>query len=465
MIYQNPILNTDAYKFTHWKEYPSGLVKLYSYAEARKGGRFDQTLFFGLQMVIHDHLLIEITDSMIDEAEKVATMTFGTNSYFNRQVWERVRDLGYWPVKIKALPEGSLVDTGNVLFTLESTEDWFATTLNHLETILMHVWYPTTIATNDFYIKKGIRPFFEKTGSLENIPFAVNDFGLRGVTSLDAGERGGAAHLLNFRGSDNLAASLAVEKIYHEAGRAQSIWATEHSVATMYGQGQGEIDYLASQLERADDDSTLSIVIDSYDAHNFVKKVVGNPTIMEKIKKRIGRLVLRPDSGDPIETPLEIIDELDNIFGHSVNDKGYKILNDNIGIIQGDGMNRQTIIELYQKLTDQGWSADNLVVGSGGGLLQEGFTRDTERFAIKASYAEMIDGKTINIQKKPKTDSSKASKTGRFKVIKEDGSFKTIPQDQDGEDLLRVIYEDGNYYPEDFSTLLERVDEAFNLEE
>jgi nicotinamide phosphoribosyltransferase len=461
MTRQNLILNTDAYKMTHHLSYPTGLSKLYSYAEPRQGGRFDTVSFFGLQMLIHDHFLTPITTKMIDQAEKTAELTFGTTDYFNRPVWEKVRDLGYWPIKIKALPEGMEVPVGNALFTLESTESWFATTLNSLETVLMQVWYPITIATNSLYIKRDLIPFYQKTGHLDNLPWAVNDFGLRGVTSLQAGERGGAAHLLHFRGSDNMAATHAIEEIYGLAGRGMSVWATEHSVATSYGDGQGEFDYLNAQLDRSNPETTISIVIDSYDTYHLIDSIVNSPEIKAKIEARPGRLVFRPDSGDPIEMPFSIIEHLDAVFGHSLNEKGYKVLNANVGVLQGDGMKRETIQALYTRLTEAGWSADNLLVGSGGGLLQDGFNRDTQRFALKASYAEKADGTVHAIQKNPKTDTSKASKAGLLKVVNHNGEIETVTAQTDGEDaddLLRVVYDNGRYYPENFETIVDRAD-------
>lgn len=453
---KNLILNTDAYKLTHWQEYPSNLTKLYSYCEARVGGRFDEIVFFGLQMILQDDLTTKITTEMIDEAEKMAAQTFGTKTYFNRQVWEKVRDLGYLPIEIKALPEGLIVPAGTALFTIESTEDWFATTMNSLETLLMHIWYPTTIATNDLYIKRALKPIYEKTGTLENLPFAVNDFGLRGVTSQEAGERAGAAHLLHFRGTDNMAANRAIEQIYGANGRGMSVWATEHSVATSYGEGSGELDYLTAQLDRADDLTTISIVIDSFDDLNFIENVVGNPQMLERIKNRPGRIVFRPDSGHPIKTPLKILEALDKLFGHVKNDKGYKILQSNVGIIQGDGMKRETIVELYEKLTEKGWSADNLVVGSGGGLLQEGFDRDTLRFAIKASFAALSDGTEIAVQKKTK---GKESKAGKLKVIFDEG-YKTVSNLTEGEDLLQTVYKNGQIFPVKFDEIVARVEKG-----
>ncbi|WP_248706561.1 nicotinate phosphoribosyltransferase [Convivina praedatoris] len=455
----NIILATDAYKLTHHLQYPQNITKLYSYGEARQGGRYDHISWFGMSMILNDYFTQPVTDAMIDEAQKVAELTFGNDGYFNRTVWEQVRDLGHFPVKIKALPEGMIVPTGTVLFTIESTQSWFATSLNALETILMHVWYPTTIATNSMYIKKRLAPLVEKSGSMENLPFMVNDFGLRGATSLESGERGGSAHLLHFRGSDNMAASRYFASVYGLEGRALSIWATEHSVATAYGEGQGEFDYLNAQLSRTPDDAPVSIVIDSYDTFNFVKNVVGSSTIKERIKNRLGRVVLRPDSGDPQTVDLKILDLLAEIFGTSLNEKGYRVLNYNVGLIQGDGMNADTMIELYQTLLDHGWSSDNLVVGSGGGLLQEGFTRDTERFAIKAAYAENTAGEHLQIQKRPKTDSSKISKAGQMKVIYDaQGKIITVPANHPGQDLLETVYDNGYMKQIDVNSMLARAE-------
>ncbi|MDD9138363.1 nicotinate phosphoribosyltransferase [Fructobacillus sp. CRL 2054] len=456
----NLILATDAYKLTHHLQYPQNINKLYSYGEARVGGKYPTVSWFGMSMILHDYFQTKITTEMIDEAEKVSEETFGTKEYFNRSVWEKVRDLGYFPVKVKALPEGLEVPTGTALFTIESTEEWFATSLNALEVMLMHVWYPTTIATNSLYIKKRLLPLVEKTGTVEMLPLMVNDFGLRGATSLESGERGGAAHLLHFRGSDNLAASNYFAKVYGKEGRALSIWATEHSVATSYGSGQGEFDYLNAQLDRTPDDAPLSIVIDSYDTFNFVRHVVGSEQMVERIKNREGRVVLRPDSGDPITMDLAVLDILAEIFGTDVNDKGYKVLKHNVGLIQGDGMKANTIIKLYEALIERGWSTDNLVVGSGGGLLQEGFTRDTERFAIKAAYAHTIEGEDLDIKKQPKTDPTKASKAGLLKVIVDSsGQLQTVPQHKEGKDLLQTVYENGVITPVSADDILKRAAE------
>ncbi|WP_180371041.1 nicotinamide phosphoribosyltransferase domain-containing protein, partial [Oenococcus oeni] len=256
---------------------------------ARTGSRFNTVSWFGLQMIIADHLLGKVTNEMIDEAEEFSFLTFGNHNFFNREVWERVRDLGYLPINIMELPEGIEVPISTPLLTLESTEPCFATTLNALESVLMQVWYPTTISTNSMYIKKALLPLFEKSGSVTGLDLAVNDFGLRGASSLQSAQRGGAAHLLHFRGSDNLAADKVIADVYGLKDRALSVWATEHSVATSYGPDRGEIDYVNSQLDRAGDNDIISIVIDSYDSINFVRNVIGSIEIKNRIIRRSGR--------------------------------------------------------------------------------------------------------------------------------------------------------------------------------
>jgi nicotinamide phosphoribosyltransferase len=406
---------------------------------------------------------------MIDYAEEEAELTLGYKSYFNRAAWEHVRDLGYLPIRIKALPEGMEVPVSTPLFTLESTDPKFATSLNSLESILMHVWYPTTIATAGMYIKRGLAPLIEQSASSDLMWFLVNDFGYRGATCDQAAARGGAAHLLHFRGSDNMRASSYFREIYGTKGRALSVWATEHSVETSFGPDRGEFDYLNHQLDNAPDDATISIVIDGYDTFNFLESVVGSPEIKEKILKRSGRTVFRPDSGEPVDMVTRCFQMLSNVFGTTLNQKGYKVFNRNVGIIQGDGMNPASIVQLFEVIVNLGYSTDNLVTGSGGGLLQENYTRDTQRFAIKASYGErLVDvynpatgSYGFNIEKHPSTDGSKKSKAGRHSVIYDaDGNIVTVSSKDSNPvagDLLRTVYENGQLVdPQDGESILAR---------
>jgi nicotinamide phosphoribosyltransferase len=466
------IIDTDAYKITHYLQYPKGLTKLYSYGESRTGSKFAEVCFFGLDIIIQDHFMQKVTDEMIQEAEEECLSTFGTSKYFNRPVWEKVRDLGYLPIRIKAVKEGSVLPISNVLFTLESTEDWFATTLNSLETVLMHIWYPTTIATNSMYIYHDIKELINKSGGSDFLlPYMVHDFSMRGTTGHESGARAAAAHLIWFEGTDTMSGSRLIKDYYDYPGRAKSVWATEHSVATSFGPGDGEIEYVKHQLENAPSDMIVSLVSDSYDIYNFCENVIGNPIIKEMIINRPGRVVIRPDSGDPETVINKCLDILGNVFGVFHNDKGFKIINHNIGLLQGDGMDKESIHNLYESIIQNKWCTDNLVVGSGGGLMQVDMNRDTQRFAIKASYGE-INGVGFNIQKDPKTASFKKSKTGMFKVNETniDGIRKietissTNPNYDTCSDMLETVFENGKIIRKtNFSDILSKSREGEHM--
>lgn len=445
---QNVIVATDAHKMTQHCQYPPGLTKLYSYGATQQGSKFPTVSWFGLEASIVDHLLTPITAQMIDAAAQLSQQTFGTTAYFNRDVWEKVAALGHLPIKITALPTGVEVPTGTALFTLESTQPWFATTMPALETVLMHVWYPTTIATHSLYLKRALQPLFEQSGVSALVDKAVNDFGLRGSTSLVSGARGGGAHLRHFTGSATVPAR-DFWATYYQGLRGVSIRSTEHSVATAFGAGEGESNYLAHQLAHTPEDVPLSIVIDSYDAIGFIRNIV--PEYKAIIQQRSGRTVFRPDSGDIQKVVLEVLEGLAHIFGTTINAKGYRVLRDNVGVIQGDGMNFETIVALYQALLDKGWSVENVTTGSGGGLLQENFTHHTLGLSIQASYAE-IDGQAVNMQKKDKT-----AKTGRLKVIfDQQNGWQTVSEKLPGHNQLRTIYENGVFYPENAEQVLAR---------
>lgn len=462
----------DAYKVTHHLQDVEGVVRKYAYGEPRAGGKYPKICYFGSSMIIQDHFLQPVTNEMIDEAQEDALNEFGTNDYFNRPVWEKVRDLGYLPIIIKAVPEGTILKESNVCFTIDSTEKWFAGHVVGLETLLMHTWYPTTIATRSMYIKNNIKPFFEKSSDFTEfvLPVAVNDFGMRGATGHEAAGRGGAAHLVHFAGSDNKIAMTALRDYYNLKDRLKSVWATEHSIATSYGPGQGEIDYMTAQLVRAPKDKIISVVIDSYDSDNFIQNVAGNADIKKLIQERSGRVVFRPDSGDPKTNVIKYLDMLGGIFGYSINNKGYKVLHDNVGLIQGDGMDEVTIPELFGEIVKLGWAADNVVTGSGGGLLQADATRDTSRWAIKASYGEkLVDGKIVpfNIQKSPKTDPTKVSKTGLLKLHPSMGIFNTLSSTQMARhqfdsyvDALETVYENGQFKKTDFQDIIKRAEKT-----
>lgn len=462
---KNITINTDYYKITHHLQRPQGLNKLISYGEARKGGKYPIINFFGLQPIIMDEFTRVPTKEEIQEGYDESFLTSGNTSFFPKDVWEKVMELGYLPLRIKSAPEGTWIEEGNVLFTIESTEPWFANMVSHFEDSLMHFWKPTCVSTRSGLIKKAISPYFEKTSDVGEfvLPVAVNDFGLRGASSYDDAVISGMAHLVHFRGSDNMPASMNIKDYYKHQGRALSVWATEHSVATVYGSGQGEFDYTKAQLERSNPKDIISIVIDSYDSDNYIQNVIGSEEIKNIIINRPGRVVFRPDSGVPVKNAVKYSEMISSIFGLGYNTKGYKTISNNVGLIQGDGMDENSIPALYDEYTKFGWAADNIITGSGGGLLVEGLTRDTIRAAIKASYAE-IDGKPVNVQKSPKTDMTKASKSGILKLHRVGkSSFTTIessketPQQFNGYvDSMRVVFENGNVFSDTFDNIIER---------
>lgn len=446
----HPTTATDAYKFTHWFQRPKGLTELGSYGEARVGGQHDYIIWCGLQPIIKMYFMTQVDDSEISHGYKRSLNTFGNPNYFPKHIWEKVRDLGYYPLEIKAAKEGTKIPTGNVCYTIEATEEWFAPMVSHFEDWLMWCWYPTAVATRMYNIQKGIKPSFEESCDEPFMDYVVNDFGLRGAAGHGAACFGGMAALIFSNGSDNVPAMDFIEDYYGDDSIGGSCIATEHSCSTVFGSGSGEYKYLEHQLNEAGEDSLLSIVIDSYDADNFIDVIVRY--FKDRIISRSGRTVLRPDSDIPINNMLRYSEMLSDIFGYHLNGKGYKVINHNVGLIQGDGMNENSIVDIYTEYIKHGWAAENFVVGSGGGLLVEGLSRDTDRWAVKCCNA-IIDGKEIDVRKAPKTDMTKQSKSGHLKLVKDGDSFKTIESSKvtkeefdNYKDELELVYRNGVIY-------------------
>lgn len=434
----NSLISTDAYKITHWLQRPEGVKKFLSYGEARFGGQHSEICFFGMQYIIKEYFMRVPTIEDLNEAEEDSMSCFGFK-YFPRHIWEKVINLGYFPLRIRAVKEGTVLATSNACFTIEATEDWFADMVSHFEDWLMWNWYSTAVATRSYNIKKNILPAFKASCDAPFLDFAVNDFGYRGGVFNEGASIGGAAHLVFFNGTDNMAARKLIRDYYGVAGVGQSVWATEHSVATVWGPGEGEYEYIKAQLNRADPNAPVSIVIDSYDADNFMKKVVSREDVKSLIIARPGRTIFRPDSNDPLTNVCRYSELLGNTFGYTINNLGYKVLNHNVGLIQGDGMNERSIPEIYNEYIKTGWAAENFVTGSGGGLLVEGLTRDTDRWAVKVCHVEIekiaeedmssqggpsIGEKfnaSINVSKTPKSDLTKSSKAGKLILVKSQG--------------------------------------------
>ncbi len=432
---KNIILNTDSYKVSMFKQYPAGTTGVYSYIESR-GGRYDRTVFFGLQAFIKEYLLDPITQSDIDIADEILT---AHGEPFNRAGWEYILRThgGKLPVVIRAVPEGTVVPVKNVLATIENTDPecyWLTT---WLETALLRaIWYPTTVATQSWTIRQLILDYLEKTGDPSLIDFKLHDFGARGVSSLESAGIGGAAHMVNFMGSDTITGVLYAREFYNAGVAAFSIPAAEHSTITSWGRDNEVKAYDNMLTQFAKPGSIVAVVSDSYDIFNAASKLWGEE-LREKVIASGATVVIRPDSGDPLLINQRLIEILGEKFGYTVNDKGFKVLN-NVRLIQGDGVNELTIRSILGGFMAMGWSADNIAFGMGGALLQQ-VDRDTQKFAMKCSAAQ-INGKWVPVQKDPVTDSGKKSKAGRVTLYKNhNGSFYSGVEDWPQSALVEVF--------------------------
>ncbi len=451
---ENLILLADAYKYAHHKFYYPGTTQIYSYLESR-GGMFNETIFFGLQYFLKEYLQgPAFTQQDLNEADDFLQQVFGRDDVFDKSKFQYILDKynGYLPVKIKAVAEGTAVPTRNVLMTIENTDPECYWLTNFLETLLMQVWYPCTVATLSNQIRKVVTQFYSETateGTEAGIDFVLNDFGFRGVSSVESAKIGGAAHLINFSGSDNLAGSgMAINYYNAQKIYGLSIPATEHSICTLLGR-DGELEIFKHVL-RSFPTGTIACVSDSFNIFKACREYWGGE-LKEEILNRQGTLVIRPDSGDPIRTLLEIFKILFETFGFTTNSKGYKVLPPQVRVIQGDGVNYAEIINIYNALKANGISAENLVLGMGGALLQK-VDRDTQKFALKCSSA-VIDGQEVAVEKSPTemdaqgniTPSFKKSKGGRLKLVKINGIFKTVKEQEHIElaDELHTVFENG----------------------
>uniref|UniRef100_A0A0B6ZJ93 Nicotinamide phosphoribosyltransferase n=1 Tax=Arion vulgaris TaxID=1028688 RepID=A0A0B6ZJ93_9EUPU len=440
----NIILVTDSYKVTHHLQYPPNTSLVYSYFESR-GGKFPNTVFFGLQYILKRWLVGPVvTKEKIQEAKEVYKAHFGQD-YFNESGWNYILEHhgGHLPLKIKAVPEGTIVPTKNVLFTVENTDPECFWLTNYFETLLVQTWYPMTVATNSRYQKLILAEYLNETAdNLAGLPFKLHDFGFRGCTSVEQAGIGGAAHLVNFMGTDTIAALVTARKYYGCATAGYSIPAAEHSTITTWGE-EGEKDGFKNMLEKFPT-GLVSIVSDSYNIWNACKKLWGEE-LKDLVMSRAdsGALVIRPDSGDPKEVVIKVLNILGEAFGTTLNSKGYKMLPRYLRIIQGDGICYETLEVLLDNLKKNKWSTDIVAFGSGGALLQR-LDRDTQKCAYKCSYA-VINRKEINVFKNPITDSEKKSKKGHLTLELQDGNFITR-QEGTGDaskDVLQVVFENG----------------------
>jgi nicotinamide phosphoribosyltransferase len=462
----NLILNTDSYKASHFLQYPPRTELINSYIEARGVSNdfvfVNSTVFFGLQMFIKKHLQVPITMKDLREARDICAMH---GVPFNEQGWEYIINEhgGYLPIRIWAIPEGSVTPIGTALVQVQNYDKKVPWITSYIETALIRsVWYPTTVATLSRYVKSIMKEFLDATSdNPEHLDFMLHDFGARGVSSEESAEIGGLAHLVNFKGTDTMSALVAARHYYHESMAGFSIPAAEHSTITAWGKEEEKAAYenMIDQFGKG----LYAVVSDSYDIYNAVDNIWGKE-LKDKVIEKGGRLVIRPDSGEPVEVVLEVLHSLRHSFGVSHNSKGYMVLHPSVRVIQGDGVNPWSIREILTEMKKHGYAADNVVFGMGGALLQK-VNRDSLKFAMKASAIRKEDDKEWqDVYKDPVTDSGKVSKRGVQSVVIQNGVWKTVPQKKMIEpdyitlpDQLRLVYVGGQIVNDErFSKIRER---------
>lgn len=462
----NPILDADSYKIGQWLQYPEGATAMFSYIESR-GGTYDRTVFFGLQYILQKYVETQITMDMIDEAEDYIRMHLGQTESFHRKAWEYIvkKYNGFLPVTIKAVKEGTVVPTKNVLITISCDDPEAFWCVGYIESLLLRVWSPITTATKSFHVKEQLMGAAEissaeptenlfalsaETGIPQSLLFKFHDFGARGGASYESVSLNGLGHLVNFYGTDTLSALKLGREHYGIPCAGYSIDASEHSTMTALGP-KGEIIQFERMINKFGNRAIFACVSDGFNIWEAISQGWGTE-LFEKIVAMNAILVVRPDSGDPVEVPVKCVKLLDEKFGHTIVNKGdgYKLLN-HVRVIQGDGIGADEIAAITRRLHEEGYSFDNMAYGSGG-WLQQKQNRDTQKFACKNAWM-MINGESVNVFKDPITDHGKKSKKGRMTLIEtDDGGFQTLTELTDeqfdgenlpGKELLVPVYQNG----------------------
>jgi nicotinamide phosphoribosyltransferase len=449
----NLVLNGDSYKYSHWVQYPKDTAALFSYIEARGTTTGSKgTLFTGLQPFIKQYLSVPITHADVDIAKAIIE---AHGEPFNEAGWRRIVDVhnGFMPLRIRAVKEGTFVPVSNVLVTCESTDEELVWVESFFETsILRAVWYATTVATNSFHCKRIIMKALNKSSDNPEVEvnFKLHDFGARGVSSLESAAIGGAAHLINFMGTDTISGILHAMTYYDADYKTTgfSIPAAEHSTITSWGRENEFAAYDNMVEQYAKPGAMFAVVSDSYDIFKAVEDHWIDGGLIAKTKERGATVVIRPDSGDPTRVPVQIIELLCNKYGFTMNSKGYKVLPPEVRVIQGDGITPRTLETILENLLMNGYSASNLAFGMGGGLLQM-VNRDTYKFAMKCSAAK-VEGKWIDVYKDP-AGGNKLSKKGRLTLVQntKTGEFRTERNDGEGfvsigpdwVDVMQTVYD------------------------
>lgn len=445
----NIITQTDSYKVGHANQYLPNTQKVYSYFESRVGAEYNATIFFGLQYLLKEYLTGEVvTWAKLKYALPLLKVHLKLSDEALAEIrerWEYIIKVhhGKLPLEIMAVPEGTKVPTGNVLMTVKNTDDKCFWLTNYVESILTHLWYSCNVATISACTKDILLEYAKATTEGPDysfVDFQLHDFGYRSASSVESAGIGGAAHLLSFKGTDTIPAIETMIAYYSAPMCGFSVPATEHSVMTAGGR-EDEEKVFCNLLEKYPT-GILSVVIDSYDYKKFIAMAA---KYKARILARDGKLVFRPDSGDPVEVTQWVLDALCKTFGYETNSLGFNELNPAVGVLWGDGIDTMGIEDLLEDIRDSGYASSNIVFGMGGHLLQN-HNRDTQRFAFKCS-AQQRDNLWRAVYKEP-LDTSKASKKGMLSLRKAGDiyyteqrlTFEDIPTE---EDHLKPVFYNG----------------------
>lgn len=467
----NTLHLTDGYKVDHRRQYPEGTELVYSNWTPRKSRIEDteEVVFFGLQYFIKQYLMKEFDEGFFKrpKAEVLVTYRRRIDNYLGKgavsmEHIEALHDLGYLPLEIRALPEGMLVPVRTPMFTICNTKLEFFWLTNFLETLLSCIlWLPCTSATTAFLYRRLLNDYAARTGGdLQFVPWQGHDFSFRGMAGLEAAVLSGAGHLLSFTGTDTIPAIDFLEEYYNADSDKEliggSVPATEHSVMCM-GTQDGEINTFRRLILDVYPAGIVSIVSDTWDFWQVITEYL--PRLKEDILARNGKVVIRPDSGDPVKIICGDDDAVPGspeykgavvcmweTFGGNVTDKGFKVLDPHIGLIYGDSITLERCKAICEGLIRKGFASTNVVLGIGSYTYQY-VTRDTFGFAVKATYGE-VNGEGRNIFKDPKTDDgTKKSARGLITVYGDDrkvtGMKDEASKTEAAEGLLQPVYLDG----------------------
>lgn len=466
----NSLHFTDGYKVDHRNQYPSGTELVYSNWTPRKSRleKVDEVVFFGLQYFIKKYLQEDFDQNffnrpkteVVKEYERRINTYLGPGAIDFTHV-EALHDLGYLPIEIKALPEGTLIPLRTPMFTIQNTLPEFFWITNFLETIMSCIiWMPCTSATTAYQYRKLLQDYAIQTGGdLEFVPWQGHDFSFRGMAGLEAAMMSGAGHLLSFTGTDTIPAIDFLEDYYKADADKEliggSVPATEHSVMCM-GTQEGEIDTFKTLINETYPNGIVSIVSDTWDFWKVITEYV--PQLKNDILHRDGKVVIRPDSGDPVkiicgdpDAPVGspehkgAVQCLWETFGGSISFTGHKILDPHIGLIYGDSITLERCRAICEGLQARGFASTNVVFGIGSYTYQY-TTRDTFGFAMKATYGE-VNGHGREIFKDPKTDDgTKRSARGLLKIDKVDGKLEMLDgatKEEELQGLLKTTFKNG----------------------